>query len=267
MEFDARNLPFTTREMLNFPAGSAFRLNVIHQATDNPTVQIVGATKDGTFTFSFIADNTNVVTPNTFGLSDVPLWVSARIISAGIPSGTLYVRCQLQINNDNVVDLFSGYITSGASLSWPFSSNMPSTPLVGQVSIITGANPAAGSEISATVPARFLWKIKAVIFSLVTSATAATRQVHLQYNQDADIVWDLPSAVTQTASLTRVYTWMAGGGIAGYAADNDIFNSLPPDLYLHPTAIIQTATDNLQVGDDFGAPFIWVERYLVNQTS
>lgn len=132
------------------------------------------------------------------------------------------------------------------------------------LSTLTGTNPAANAELSQTVPAGEVWKVQAIRFTLVTSATVATRTVNLTIDDGTNQVWRSIAPATQTASLTRQYLWMAGiTSDAGFDANNDIKLALPVNFPMAAGWRIRTQTTNLSSGDDFGAPLIHyvVARY------
>lgn len=65
-----------------------------------------------------------------------------------------------------------------------------------RVDVIVGANPAAGAEVSETVPAGETWCLLGVRVTLVTSATVATRQPILTLDDGTNIFFENPAAST-----------------------------------------------------------------------
>lgn len=119
--------------------------------------------------------------------------------------------------------------------------------------IASGTNPAAGVEISETVPAGQVWGLIAFTFTLVTSATVANRRVRLTLDDGTNVFWRTSSLTDQAASTTIVHsastdvTPVATGGSTGLLA-------LPKPAVLKPGYRIKTITALLDSGDDFGAP-------------
>lgn len=132
----------------------------------------------------------------------------------------------------------------------------------GTISYVTGTNPAAGSEISQTVPAGVRWKLKSVRFVLVTSATVANRFVNFIVDDGTTNIFDVYYPTAHTASLTVAYYAAPLGvtqtGLLG-PATNRIYFNIPADMELLPGYRIRTTTTGIDAGDDFAAPTMYVE--------
>ncbi len=121
------------------------------------------------------------------------------------------------------------------------------------------ADPAAGAEIVVTVPGRAVWEIMAVRYNLVADATVTTRQPHLDMDDGENIFATVP-AVTGTAA-TFNFTYVAYQG----AVSDDVFgtslsNPLPIGLVMLPGWRVLTRTVNLQAGDNYAAPVLYVRE-------
>lgn len=123
----------------------------------------------------------------------------------------------------------------------------------GTIQSITGTDPAAGSEISETVPANTIWLLKSVRFAFVTDATADTRQVHLVLDDGTNTLLNLPTTGTQIVSLTRNYNAHELGGLI-VPTGNEIDIGLPSNVILPAGYQLTTETTLLKAGDNFGAP-------------
>ena len=128
------------------------------------------------------------------------------------------------------------------------------------VTTSTGANPAAGAEVSVTVPTGEIWRLLSVRLTLVTSATAATRRVILLADNGAATIWAAPAGNTQAASLTNNYSFTSGlsGNLSGTA---EFAVGVGEDLWLPSGYRIRTNTENIQTGDDYAAPVLHIIRY------
>lgn len=155
----------------------------------------------------------------------------------------------------------SGYATEAQFLGWPGGKLRPSLDGCGALRSVAGADPAAGVEITETVPTNARWKLHAFRASLVTSATAATRRVHLVIDDGTTTLLDLPAADTQAASLARNYD-AAPFGYAPAAIVSEIYIPTPGPLKLLAGWRVRTATDSFQAGDNFGAPQLLVEEWI-----
>lgn len=74
------------------------------------------------------------------------------------------------------------------------------------------AQPAAGVEWSAAVPAGMLWQVLAIQAQLVTSAVVANRNVGLSLALGGVNVGRIGSQASQPASQTGIYSWLGGHG-------------------------------------------------------
>ena len=77
----------------------------------------------------------------------------------------------------------------------------------GVLKVVTGIDPAAGSEVTDAVPAGKLWLVYGVQVVLVTDANAANRTVELTWDDGTDVYGRTASQITHAASLTRTYVW------------------------------------------------------------
>lgn len=158
--------------------------------------------------------------------------------------------------------LIADYVTSGVGLAWPGGQIRQSVEGRGMLRSVTGTDPAAGAEVSEAVPTNARWLLHGVRLTLVTDATAANRRVHLSIQNELTVpLLDLAAGDVQAASLTRRYN-CEPAGFQRTAADNEIYLPLPRPLPLLQGWIIATVTTNLQAGDNFQAPRLYVEEWL-----
>ncbi|MBM7788857.1 hypothetical protein [Tenggerimyces flavus] len=125
-------------------------------------------------------------------------------------------------------------------------------PFSGSVTVAGTVDPAAGVEMTVfTVPAGQVWELQTLRFALVTSATAATRRVHLVFDDGTNILARFAVLSTQIASLTYNYTFARDVDNATETG-LEVVTRLP--RLLLPTGFrVRTITENLQVGDNFSA--------------
>lgn len=129
----------------------------------------------------------------------------------------------------------------------------------GTLKVVSGSDPAAGAEVSDTVPAGKAWRVISVLVALVTSATVATRRTHLVIDDGTTTFYRRGSNATQAASLTQNYLF-CGEGPEASARGTFVADPLP-QIDLPAGARIKTVTENIQAGDDYGAPQYYVEEY------
>ena len=133
--------------------------------------------------------------------------------------------------------------------------------------IVAGSNPAAGAELTVTVPAGQVWELVQVKATLVTDATVANRSPVL-YIKDASSVEiaRFPIALSQGASLTVLWLWKAGfpttGEFIAGASPPDFEDSGPitPGMILNAGYTITTLTTAIVAGDNWGAPSVYIKR-------
>lgn len=157
--------------------------------------------------------------------------------------------------------LVQGYVTDTSRLTWPGSPIQSSIDGPGVLRSITGTDPAAGAEISETVPTNARWQIHAIRFSLVASAAVANREVALVYDDGANVFARIPSRVTQTAAQTIAYSSFRDAALEAVAQDTERWIRLPW-LSLQGGHRFRTITTALDVGDNYGAPQYLVEEWI-----
>jgi len=255
-------VPFITRGMLEFQLGAVFKLVVKSQASDNISVQIRGATKEGLFVFQHIPASDRTVSTVKFNIPDIPLWVSITDNTGSYEPGACFMQVGLEINGDTVHQLASGYIYKTKSITWPAANLQSSLPSEGFQRMVTTSDPAAGAEITTTVPANTIWKIKGLQYDLVTDANAATRRSQVGFgNADFNII-ECVSNTSQIASLTRNYRCSNMPAGALLALVPLIIIPIPPDIILKQGDRIFTTTTSLQATDNYSSMKIWVEEWM-----
>lgn len=133
-------------------------------------------------------------------------------------------------------------------------------PGTGEPIVLVGTDPAAGAEISQTVPAGFVWRLTSIKFALTTDATVANRLPILTLDDGTNIYLSYPAAAVQAASLGVNYTgvpFSITGAVSGFQ-----FISLPPTgILLLPGWRVRTVTTAFQAGDNYSAPTLYFEQY------
>lgn len=159
--------------------------------------------------------------------------------------------------------LLAGYVSPRESLTYPPVFFEPQFSGRGNIRSITGTDPAAGVEISETVPTNTMWRVIAITFDLVTDATVANRIVRVEMDDGTNVHVIAAAPNTQAASLTLRYT-AADGGQSLTTSGNRVGITLPGGVFLRESSRIRTNTGNLQAGDNFTAPQLLVEEWIVD---
>lgn len=123
------------------------------------------------------------------------------------------------------------------------------------------ATPAAGAEVTVTVPAGVIWQLSSLYAVLTTSATVATRVPQLVIaDADGKPLEQYGVANGLPASGTAIYNWIAGLGVVE-ATSQDTSPLGTPAPVLLPGWTIKTATGNLQAADQWTLASILVTTW------
>jgi hypothetical protein len=254
MDLDqSKLLPFLNRDMLDFKHGTTFSLKATFKSRYTFPITISGMTRQGPFTFQITPLGTGETETAEFKITDIPIWVTASVVSTNYYYNSIYLKLGLLTNGDVNIELLAGYLYQFKALSWPQIASEPLLPQ--QQSYVfahQSVNPAAGAEAILDVPSYNYWHVKAVNVQLVTGAAVANRTVHLRFNYPGAGVIESISPVVQPASTTYNYRFenVPAGG-----ATNDngvVIVPIPDNIWLPRNARITTETTNIQAADDFG---------------
>src|SRR3990167_9575983 len=259
---DIQSLPFLTRKTLDCEHASSLGVQIDSQSSSLSRITLRGATKTGPFEYQHEPTSDSIPKSESFALPDIPIWITAVVEGVGILQGQTYAQISLIINGDIIHHLCSGYLSSNFGISWPSTNLQPSVPDIGFPASFNGADPAAGTEISITVPSYQLRVVNSVRFTLVASANAASRIVHLLFTTSGNVIAECISNTAQIISQTRVYTAFPTTPGGSLADDNDIIIPIPSGIILPPGGTITTMTTALNASDDYGVPIATFKRYF-----
>lgn len=185
--------------------------------------------------------------------------IRIRLIDANntLQRGQVYTVVQESFNNLTRM-IAAGYITSYQTLTL----GQIERPFTGPGALLpyTGANPAAGAEISQIIPDHSRWRILTCLMTLITDANVANRQVRFSFGPGAAVYNFAIALSTQAASLTRQYIVAPLG--FDRAAENDLYHINIPPLIMKDNDVITSITASLQVGDNWAAPLYYVEWWV-----
>lgn len=140
---------------------------------------------------------------------------------------------------------------------------LPAYPHDLKPQVVTGADPAAGTEISVTVPDGEVWELLSIRFQFITSAVANNRRVLLSLTDGTDEFSFTAAPGTQAQSKTFEYSFTSYGANVDGGADDVIsapLGSRPP--VLRAGDVIRTVTKRKDAGDNFSAPVLYVVKYV-----
>jgi hypothetical protein len=187
-------------------------------------------------------------------------------VFALLGTGSLFVKAYLakaaQANIPISQVLCSGYVSTENTLSWPGSGVRQTSEGRGLIRMITGAVPAAGAEISETVPANTLWRLESFKYQWTTSAAVATRGNILSIDNGTSIIHQTAYLTALTAGQGRAYFYSIG---ADNRATPNGFDSLllPNYRFMMPGWRIRTITSSMDVADQYSAIFYTVEEWTL----
>lgn len=196
------------------------------------------------------------------------LSLAINTLTSGTKPGETFARAQLfRGRTTSTAEQFgqlltSGYVSAQNSLGWPPGKLEGSLDTRVATRAITGTDPAAGVEISETVPTNARWRLVAFRFVFTTSATVATRTVQLEFRNAGVPVLFINSVASQTAGLIHEYIYFIGAPYALDVLGGDHLAPLPEGAWLGAGDRIDTNTSNLQAGDNFEAPRLVVEEWI-----
>jgi len=194
-------------------------------------------------------------------LTHVQVRLSTGTGTAGHVFGVLEIVRGLTGAVQPLATLLQGYISTTPRLAWPGSLISSSLGPTGRPRTISGTDPAAGVEISETVPAGARWRIGAINIGFQADGTVISRTPLLTIDDGATIFWQGASGVAVTAGVLAIYRFGVGAQGAVIAATH--YNlALPSNLILAPGSRIRTVTANLQAGDNYTAPVLHLEEFI-----
>jgi hypothetical protein len=221
--------------------------------------------RPGAFRVDLVPTTNRVATVRLLPLSEGWLLDYAITISAGTPAhGQCFVKLQIVRGTAGATQLLStiaqGYVTTSYDVGGIGIGLSGFTDGAGALRSITGSTPAAGAEISETVPTGVRWELLSFSAQLVTSATVTGRIWQALLDDGATIYGEfsgtdaIPAGTTSRMTLAQGLTQpRAPGG----------FNSVipaPNNLRLAAGHRIRTSTINIQVGDQWS-----LVQYLVRE--
>lgn len=187
------------------------------------------------------------------------------LVSGNANRGQCYVRAGIQRNTGTPVlplaRLLAGYLTDDYTPSFPFGKIEGPLEGPGNIRSITGTDPAAGAEVSETVPTGARWRVHVLNVQLVSDLTVATREVQIVMDDGTTIVHRQPSGIGQIASLTIPYFFSNAGAAQG-ASQNQVRSLVFPPLPMLAGYRIRTVTTALQAGDNHAAPQLLIEEWI-----
>ncbi len=185
--------------------------------------------------------------------------------SAALQPGQCYVSCVVTrpklAAGSHVHPLAAGYITTSARPGWPTATLRDARDGQGAIRTIIGTTPAAGSEISETVPTGNRWRLISLKGTLA-AGVGTTHRAQLTCDDGTTAFTLLAQVAVQGQGTVGTYTWAAGMpySVAMDAADN--LQGLPPQMLLLSGWRIRTVTLNMAATSQWSAIGYVVEEWI-----
>jgi len=231
------------------------------------TVRISGITGSGTFSTTHTpnSDRTSATTNMTVAAGTLKTGVLKHltiVVTAGtVLRGQLFARVEL-IRTNTLATFLQSYVSSEMQLSGPPWKIESSIEGPGVIRSITGTNPAAGAGMIETVPTGAIWRFISMNVTLVTDANVGARNAHFFFDDGTTIYLRCTNDQGQAENLTQIYS-VANGIHMGFASPDIQSIPCPSNLYLPAGHRIREGTNNFQAGDDWGAPQLLVEEWIL----
>lgn len=167
----------------------------------------------------------------------------------------LIIRDQNTGTGQNIYGtIWQGFVQTSSGNGWPGTPSKELTDGPGNIRTIVGTVPAAGADITETVPFFRRWTLLSLQANLTTAVAAANRQVVAVYDNGVPNNFFIgPSYFSQAASLLESYSFFPGLiSIAALNANNPLGALLP--MPLRGGYRIRTSTLNIQAADQWSAP-------------
>lgn len=236
-------------------------LLVEHYSNSARTLQIRGLTENNLIIADMATSTDRSLVSTVIDITSIPIFLTARASVTGVKRGELYVKVFLRIDGVISALLFCGYVSDNEVPNYPNGKNEGSLEGPGLIRSITGTDPAAGVEISETVPTRVLWRLISARMVLVTDATVASRNRDINIDDGANILIQISTITAQVASSNWGITF-ADLGTPINTNSLGRSSSIPAEVFVQAGWRIKSITSNLQAADDFQAPQLLVEEWI-----
>ena len=226
------------------------------------TIDLGVVTKHGLTKYKHVTTADRSVKGETFRVPDVPTAVMVEVMATPVRRGECYASVFLGFAGVSWMHIGCGYLHDGGVLAWPPGKFESSVEGPGLLRSITGTDPAAGVEISETVPTNARWKLRGICYSLVTSTTVGTRRTGIVIDDGTNIIERMWCQDQQAENLTRSYFFASRTPPTPASVGSEFYGSLPIDCILFQGWRVRTLTADFQAGDNYGAPQLYVEEWL-----
>lgn len=124
-------------------------------------------------------------------------------------------------------------------------------------------NPAAGADLSFTVPIGVLWNVVSITALFTASAGVANRTVNFQVkDQNGKLAYQYAIGTALTAGQTCTYTFSEDVVTPTSSANGGVVLEPLPSTWFPSDWSFGTVTTNIQTGDQWSVVGAWIQAYL-----
>lgn len=255
------NRPLVPKDLRIIERKSPY-LVVLSWASVAATLHVRCITPNGLVPGTITTTANRAIQTSRFALPDLPNSLVIACATAAVQRGQVYAHAYIELAGIEAGAMAADYVTRPTPLMWPGGAIRASTEGRGYLHTLYGTDPGANVEIAEAVPTNALWLIKGIRYQFLTAAGGANRTSRLEVGDEfgADLLFSTPNAV-QAGGVSRTYYWFPYLAVPA-AWDINIFGYHSPIL-LPPGAIIATATENFAAADNYGAPSLLLEEWIL----
>jgi hypothetical protein len=227
----------------------------------------LGATTPEPFKRTLTPTTDRVASTVLVTLGDGWLLNAQVIVSAGSPFvAQTFARLSIVHGLGSVAEelctLCAGDVTAKMPLAYPGSPVANSLASAGALRAIAGTQPAAGAEVSETVPTGARWLLLAAELDLVTNGNAANRVPQLTIDDGTTVYARVSGNQNETASKTWRNSFVQGGQQIADVTRFIITTPIGDGLMLGAGHRIRTVTSAIDAGDQYGVPQLLVKEWI-----
>lgn len=158
--------------------------------------------------------------------------------------------------------LLGGYVTSAQVLAYPGSPIADSISGGGYTRLITGTDPAAGSDAVETVPTGVRWRLRSHQVLFTATAAAGDRKVALRLESGASLISISTLPGTIPPSGAAFCQWAPPMPLSTQIHASTLYAGIPDAVLLAGHTITARVIQNGAAGDNFDAPVLTVDEWL-----
>ncbi len=238
-------------------SATAFRVSILVQYDDSSDIDVnirKGVSQQAPFEVTHTPNSNRTSATSVVGarVNRDGRVISAILEPAALKRGQCFARLRVLNASGNQSDeLCAGYVTGSKSVR--LGEFEDSTGGRGFIRTITGTNPAAGIEITETVPTNARWRILSV--DTINAIGAASINVTLTITDGTSQKWR--SAIIVTGTGTELIVWAQGVTLN----EADLFSTVPLFDGEIPEGF-EIVTAGISADDDYAAPQLLVEEWI-----